>query len=97
MNHNCLVSMEVTHPSLEIIKTLCSSYHLGNKLTGAGGGGCSITVLPSVETTSKDINLQQNIDQLINTLVNVYKYEVLVSRIGGIGVVNHLQVSISKK
>ena len=96
MNHNCLVSMEVTHASLEIIKTLCSNHNLGNKLTGAGGGGCSITVLPSNTSVSNNEIVSKSIDNVIYTLTHEYNYEVLVSRIGGIGVVNHIYKDITK-
>lgn len=47
-NHAHLVAMGVSHPSLEAIKakTKFSPYGLSTKLTGAGGGGCAVTLVP---------------------------------------------------
>ena len=50
-NHACLVALGVSHPSLETIKdtTARSPYGLHTKLTGAGGGGCAVTLIPDGE------------------------------------------------
>ncbi|GMG32533.1 unnamed protein product [Ambrosiozyma monospora] len=46
INHGLLVALGVSHPSLERVKALCDQLHIGEtKLTGAGGGGCAITLL----------------------------------------------------
>lgn len=47
-NHAHLVTMGVSHASLEAIKamTKTSPYGLSTKLTGAGGGGCAVTLIP---------------------------------------------------
>ncbi|KAI0050453.1 cystathionine beta-lyase [Auriscalpium vulgare] len=47
-NHAHLVSLGVSHPVLETIreKTAADPYRLSTKLTGAGGGGCSVTLIP---------------------------------------------------
>ncbi|KIK62502.1 hypothetical protein GYMLUDRAFT_41956 [Collybiopsis luxurians FD-317 M1] len=47
-NHKYLVSLGVSHPSLEKIreKTAAPPYNLSTKLTGAGGGGCAVTLIP---------------------------------------------------
>ncbi|EFQ29721.1 mevalonate kinase [Colletotrichum graminicola] len=51
INHGLLVSLGVSHPRLERIRELVDHEGIGwTKLTGAGGGGCSITLLkPDVE------------------------------------------------
>ncbi|KAJ6570174.1 Cys/Met metabolism PLP-dependent enzyme-domain-containing protein [Mycena vulgaris] len=47
-NHQHLVTLGVSHPSLETIRatTGAAPYGLSTKLTGAGGGGCAVTLVP---------------------------------------------------
>ena len=47
-NHRYLDQLGVSHPVLEIIKSKISRspYNLKTKLTGAGGGGCTVTFIP---------------------------------------------------
>ncbi|GAA5889604.1 hypothetical protein JCM6882_007081 [Rhodosporidiobolus microsporus] len=47
-NHQHLVSLGVGHAALEAVrsKTRESPWGLATKLTGAGGGGCAVTVVP---------------------------------------------------
>ncbi|CAL00706.1 uncharacterized protein An04g02190 [Aspergillus niger] len=46
VNHGFLVSLGVSHPRLERIRELVDFANIGwTKLTGAGGGGCAITLL----------------------------------------------------
>jgi cystathionine beta-lyase/mevalonate kinase len=47
-NHEYLVTLGVSHPALENIrsKTSAPPFGLSTKLTGAGGGGCSVTLIP---------------------------------------------------
>lgn len=46
INHGQLMSLGVSHPRLERIRELVDHEGIGwTKLTGAGGGGCSITLL----------------------------------------------------
>lgn len=46
INHGLLVSLGVSHPKLEYIRELVDYSDAGwTKLTGAGGGGCAITLL----------------------------------------------------
>ncbi|RMZ87972.1 hypothetical protein DV736_g4792, partial [Chaetothyriales sp. CBS 134916] len=48
VNHGMLVSLNVSHPKLERIRELVDYANIGwTKLTGAGGGGCAITLLKS--------------------------------------------------
>ncbi|KID76030.1 mevalonate kinase, partial [Metarhizium majus ARSEF 297] len=45
INHGLLVSLGVSHPRLERIRELVDHADVGwTKLTGAGGGGCAITL-----------------------------------------------------
>ncbi|KAJ4306411.1 Mevalonate kinase [Collariella sp. IMI 366227] len=54
INHGLLVSLGVSHPRLERVRELVDYEGIGwTKLTGAGGWGCSITLLkPGVERGS---------------------------------------------
>jgi mevalonate kinase len=46
INHGLLVALGVSHPRLERVRELIDHEGIGwTKLTGAGGGGCSITLL----------------------------------------------------
>lgn len=55
INHGFLVSLGVSHPRLERIRELVDYADIGwTKLTGAGGGGCAITLLrPSADPSVK--------------------------------------------
>ncbi|KAL8293719.1 hypothetical protein RQP46_000420 [Phenoliferia psychrophenolica] len=47
-NHDHLVSLGVGHPALEAVKAKAGEHAWGlhTKLTGAGGGGCAVTIIP---------------------------------------------------
>ncbi len=46
-NHQHLVTLGVSHPALETIRNKTAVPHgLSTKLTGAGGGGCAVTLIP---------------------------------------------------
>lgn len=47
-NHEHLVTLGVGHSALELVKSLAASipWSLHTKLTGAGGGGCAVTIIP---------------------------------------------------
>lgn len=54
VNHGLLVSLGVSHPKLERLRALVDHAGIGwTKLTGAGGGGCAITILKPSVLTSK--------------------------------------------
>lgn len=46
INHQLLCALDVSHSSLEAVVKASESEGLSCKLTGAGGGGCAITLLP---------------------------------------------------
>lgn len=47
MNQALLQSMGVSHASIETVLRTTMKYNLTSKLTGAGGGGCVLTLLPT--------------------------------------------------
>ena len=52
-NHRHLVTLGVSHPSLETIKEKTATpFGLSTKLTGAGGGGCAVTLIPDSKRRS---------------------------------------------
>lgn len=53
MNHSLLQALGVSHPSLERIIQLCKEHGLTGKLTGAGGGGFAIVLLPLFSSNSE--------------------------------------------
>lgn len=79
INHGLLVSLGVSHPKLEYIRELVDYAGIGwTKLTGAGGGGCAITLLKSdVDPDSLD-NLQQKFEEA--------GFEEFKTTLGGSGV-----------
>jgi mevalonate kinase len=64
INHGLLVSLGVSHPRLERIRELVDHAGIGwTKLTGAGGGGCSITVLKPNVAKEKLAILERQLDE----------------------------------
>lgn len=63
MNHGLLVSLGVSHPKLEQIRELVDEAGIGwTKLTGAGGGGCVITLLKPGTDAESLRDLERKLD-----------------------------------
>jgi len=55
LNHGLLSALGVSHPSLEMIKSLAMQHGFAAKLTGAGAGGCMLVYVPrSIPSTTLD-------------------------------------------
>ncbi|CAH1436810.1 unnamed protein product [Lactuca virosa] len=52
MNQGLLQCMGVSHASIETVISTTHKYKLSSKLTGAGGGGCVLTLLPALLSAS---------------------------------------------
>ncbi|KAH7911344.1 Cys/Met metabolism PLP-dependent enzyme-domain-containing protein [Hygrophoropsis aurantiaca] len=78
-NHAHLVALGVSHSSLEAIrsKTASSPYELSTKLTGAGGGGCAVTLVPD---NLSDTNLRELIAAL-----SADSFDPYLTSVGGSG------------
>lgn len=79
VNHGLLVALGVSHPGLEVIRSLSDTLNIGStKLTGAGGGGCALTML------HKDVK-ESAIKEFKETLETQHGYALYETRLGGIG------------
>ncbi|GKT84574.1 LOW QUALITY PROTEIN: mevalonate kinase [Colletotrichum tofieldiae] len=79
INHGLLVSLGVSHPRLERIRELVDHEGIGwTKLTGAGGGGCSITLLKPDVAKEKLVRLESQLED--------EGYEKFETTLGGDGV-----------
>lgn len=64
INHGLLVSLGVSHPRLERVRELVDHEGIGwTKLTGAGGGGCSISLMRPGVPREKLERLQQRLEE----------------------------------
>lgn len=79
INHGLLVSLGVSHPRLERVRELVDHEGIGwTKLTGAGGGGCSITLMRPGVDPKKLAKLDNQLEE-----ENYQKFE---TTLGGDGV-----------
>ncbi|AAW46333.1 hypothetical protein CNBK1800 [Cryptococcus deneoformans B-3501A] len=78
-NHEHLVELGVSHPSLEMIvaATAQAPFELATKLTGAGGGGCALTLIP-------DDFPESSLNELIQTLEG-HGFQAHLTTLGGPG------------
>ncbi|KAL6989667.1 mevalonate kinase [Sarracenia purpurea var. burkii] len=83
MNQGLLQCMGVSHVSIETVLRTTLEYKLVTKLTGAGGGGCVLTLLPTLLSGTV-------VDKVIAEL-EAYGFQCLIAGIGGKG----LQVSFN--
>lgn len=83
MNQQFLSLMGVSHPSLDHIVTEARNHGFHAKLTGAGGGGCAIILLPPGADTTVVEKLQEK-------LVNLGFQVCPKASFGGLGVMQHL-------
>ncbi|KAJ2904036.1 putative mevalonate kinase protein [Zalerion maritima] len=81
INHGLLVSLGVSHPRLERVRELVDHEGIGwTKLTGAGGGGCSITLLRPDVARDKLEKLEDDLEE-----ENYQKFETTLG-CDGVGV-----------
>lgn len=79
VNHGLLIALGVSHPGLELVKFESDSMAVGaTKLTGAGGGGCCLTILQK-STTQEQV-------QLFKTKLELsHGYRTYQTDLGGVG------------
>lgn len=79
INHGLLASLGVSHPRLERVRELVDHAGFGwTKLTGAGGGGCSITLMKPGTPEEELLGLDQQLKE--------EGYQQFVTTLGGDGV-----------
>lgn len=78
-NHEILNELGVGHPQIERVADICKQYGATTKLTGAGGGGCTLSLLPK---TLDDAALTQLIAELEGEQNG---FQCFVSAVGGAG------------
>nr|QOI79384.1 mevalonate kinase [Rheum palmatum] len=78
MNQGLLQCMGVSHASIETVLQTTLKYKLSSKLTGAGGGGCVLTLLPTLLSSTV-------IDKVMAELKSC-GFECFTAGIGGNGV-----------
>nr|AQT00804.1 mevalonate kinase [Osmanthus fragrans] len=83
MNQGLLQCMGVSHASIETVLRSTLKYKLSSKLTGAGGGGCVLTLLPNLLSGTV-------VDKVIAELESC-GFQCLIAGIGGRG----LEISFS--
>ncbi|KAF7143827.1 hypothetical protein RHSIM_Rhsim05G0142700 [Rhododendron simsii] len=83
MNQGLLQCMGVSHASIETVLRTTLKYKLASKLTGAGGGGCVLTLLPTL--LSRTV-----VDKVIKEL-EACGFQCFIAGIGGKG----LQISFN--
>ena len=95
-NHAFLKELGVSHESLEIVKAKTASYNLRTKLTGAGGGGCAVTLVPDgtrtkidarTHPTERNIFIDFSNDSLESLIGDLTRdgFEAYLTSVGGSG------------
>jgi mevalonate kinase len=78
MNQGLLQSMGVSHTTIETVLRTTLKYKLASKLTGAGGGGCVLTLLPTL--------LSDNVVDKVIAELESNGFQCFIAGIGGNGV-----------
>ncbi|MQL76248.1 hypothetical protein Taro_008628 [Colocasia esculenta] len=77
MNQGLLQCMGVSHASIEAVLRVTMKFKLTSKLTGAGGGGCVLTLLPTLLSSTV-------VDKVMAELES-YGFQCFIAEVGGRG------------
>ncbi|KAJ2448832.1 Mevalonate kinase [Coemansia sp. RSA 2336] len=78
LNHGLLSTLGVSHSSLERICEITAAHGMASKLTGAGGGGCALTLVPG----NADNEAVENVKRMLTQ----EGFECYQTTVGGAGV-----------
>ncbi len=82
MNHHILCALGAGHPALDTVMKICKENGFnGCKLTGAGGGGCMLTLIESSIETSRRLALEEDLCSR--------GFDLVRTKLGGTGVCIH--------
>ncbi|KAF9910271.1 hypothetical protein EC991_007000 [Linnemannia zychae] len=77
VNHALLIALGVSHPSLEKVREISSKLGLKSKLTGAGGGGCALTLIRD-DVSSETV-------AVVKQLLEAEGFQCMETSVGGPG------------
>lgn len=77
MNHCLLHGLGVSHPSLETVRSVTEAHGVKTKLTGAGGGGCAVSII-------RDDISEETLDAVTKELQS-HGYDCYQTSLGGVG------------
>ncbi|XVE62984.1 hypothetical protein DITRI_Ditri06bG0163300 [Diplodiscus trichospermus] len=78
INQGLLISLGVSHAAIDTVLRTTTKYKLASKLTGAGGGGCVLTLLP---TELSEAVLEKLVEELES-----FGFQCYTAGIGGKGI-----------
>ncbi|KAF9349456.1 Mevalonate kinase [Mortierella sp. NVP85] len=77
VNHSLLAALGVSHPALEKVREISSKLGLKSKLTGAGGGGCALTLIRD-DVTPETV-------EVVKQLLEAEGFQCMETQVGGPG------------
>ncbi|KAG0265841.1 hypothetical protein BG011_003992 [Mortierella polycephala] len=77
VNHGLLAALGVSHPALEKVREISSKLGLKSKLTGAGGGGCALTLIRD-DVTPEAV-------EIVKQLLEAEGFQCMETSVGGPG------------
>ncbi|KAI8048187.1 GHMP kinase, partial [Syncephalis plumigaleata] len=78
INHHLLAALGVSHSALEDVRRITCDFGLVTKLTGAGGGGCALTLIPDDISAVTLAKVKSSLEQ--------HGYQCYETNVGGGGV-----------
>lgn len=78
INHSLLRALDVSHPQLDNICNILMQFGLHGKLTGAGGGGYAIAIIPPT--------FDEKLKDAVKKKLQEEGFGVIATDIGGPGV-----------